>query len=85
MENLLETQLGYSSLKKIGSGGGCINQGIAYETDQGKIYVKYNSNSDVSFSNTKILMLHTNLFVVCIICLFFEWKEGREKYWSKKE
>lgn len=46
MENLLKTELGYSDLKKAGSGGGCINEGVVYETDKGKIYVKYNSSPD---------------------------------------
>lgn len=46
MENLLKTELGYTTLKQIGSGGGCINKGVAYETNEGKIYVKYNTNTD---------------------------------------
>lgn len=71
MENLLKTELGYTTLKQIGSGGGCINKGVAYETNEGKIYVKYNTNTDVSYWNTEMLIIYTNLFYV----YYFEWKE----------
>ncbi|XP_071116013.1 ketosamine-3-kinase-like [Haliotis cracherodii] len=46
MEDMLKKELATSVLKNTGrGGGGCVNQGVAYETDQGLVFVKMNSNS----------------------------------------
>ncbi|CAH1405426.1 unnamed protein product [Nezara viridula] len=44
LENLIKAALNTSTLKRTGqSGGGCINQGEAYITDTGTVFVKSNS------------------------------------------
>lgn len=50
MEEALKTALGTKTLKITGhSGGGCINQGEAYITDTGTVFVKRNKKSKVRF------------------------------------
>ncbi|XP_059149641.1 ketosamine-3-kinase-like [Physella acuta] len=44
LEDLLKRELGVTSLQRTGEGGGgCISQGTAYETENGKIFVKFNN------------------------------------------
>lgn len=51
MESVLKETLGTATLKRTGqSGGGCINQGEAYITDNGTVFVKSNKKSKVSYS-----------------------------------
>lgn len=46
MESVLKETLGTTTLKRTGqSGGGCINQGEAYITDNGTVFVKSNKKS----------------------------------------
>ncbi|XP_064620566.1 ketosamine-3-kinase-like isoform X2 [Lineus longissimus] len=46
MESLLKKELGTTKLKQFGGcGGGCISRGNGYDTDQGKIFAKFNSES----------------------------------------
>ncbi|XP_043924059.1 ketosamine-3-kinase-like [Protopterus annectens] len=46
MESLLKKELNTSILKSSGcGGGGCISQGTAYDTDNGRIFVKFNHKS----------------------------------------
>jgi protein-ribulosamine 3-kinase len=48
METMLKSALNTSMLKRTGqSGGGCINQGEAYITDSGTVFVKSNSKPKV--------------------------------------
>ena len=48
MEAILRSELQTSSLHRFGScGGGCINDGSSYETDHGKVFVKYNTKREV--------------------------------------
>ncbi len=48
MEKLIQKELGYSTMKTFGSGGGgCISNGQSYKTEQGKIFVKMNSKPKV--------------------------------------
>ncbi|XP_064531778.1 fructosamine-3-kinase [Pseudopipra pipra] len=43
MEKILKAELNTNILKAVGSsGGGCISQGQAYETDSGRVFVKIN-------------------------------------------
>ncbi|XP_035690671.1 ketosamine-3-kinase-like [Branchiostoma floridae] len=44
MEDLLKRELNTTKLRPIGGGGGCINHGEGYETDQGKFFVKMNGD-----------------------------------------
>lgn len=49
MENALKTALNTKTLTRTGhSGGGCINQGEAYITDHGTVFVKSNKKSKVT-------------------------------------
>lgn len=49
MENHLKAELGLKTVESFGSGGsGCINTGQAYDTENGKIFVKINKKSEVS-------------------------------------
>lgn len=49
MEALLKETLNTSTLKRTGQGGGgCINQGEAFITDSGTVFVKSNGKSKVS-------------------------------------
>eukprot|EP00106_Octopus_bimaculoides_P009919 XP_014777361.1 PREDICTED: fructosamine-3-kinase-like [Octopus bimaculoides] len=46
MEEVIKTELGCTMVKKVGSsGGGSICGGNSYETDKGKIYVKFSNDS----------------------------------------
>lgn len=48
MEEFLKRELSTSRLRRLGrSGGGCISDGQSYETDSGKVFVKYNTDSKV--------------------------------------
>lgn len=48
MENIIKEALGTVTLKPSGKGGGgCINDGEAYFTDTGTVFVKRNSKSQV--------------------------------------
>lgn len=50
MESVLKETLGTTTLKRTGqSGGGCINQGEAYITDNGTVFVKSNKKSKVMY------------------------------------
>ncbi|KAK7939150.1 hypothetical protein WMY93_002476 [Mugilogobius chulae] len=47
MESKLKQELGTSILKPTGhSGGGCISEGQSYDTDSGRIFVKFNHKSE---------------------------------------
>ncbi|CAG0908397.1 unnamed protein product, partial [Darwinula stevensoni] len=47
MEKILKEELGTKTLKPTGQGGGgCINEGEAYHTDQGLVFVKRNAKSE---------------------------------------
>ncbi|XP_022085813.1 ketosamine-3-kinase-like isoform X2 [Acanthaster planci] len=47
MEALLKHELGLSFVKATGQGGGgCINEGLGYDTDKGKIYAKINTKKE---------------------------------------
>ncbi|CAB3371022.1 Hypothetical predicted protein [Cloeon dipterum] len=48
MEEKIKFQLGFTEFRRArgGGGGGCINEGDAYETDRGKVFVKRNSKKD---------------------------------------
>ncbi|XP_038079096.1 ketosamine-3-kinase-like [Patiria miniata] len=47
MEALLKRELGLSFVKATGQGGGgCINEGLGYSTDKGKIYAKINKKKE---------------------------------------
>lgn len=63
MEEALKTALGTKTLNRTGhSGGGCINQGEAYITDNGMVFVKRNKKSKVSnFLDTSYSI---NLFIL---------------------
>lgn len=66
MESVLKAALKTSTLTRTGqSGGGCINQGEAYITDTGTVFVKSNKKSKVG--------MDTNIygkFVVLLSLLF---------------
>lgn len=48
MEAQLKRELGTTILKATGhSGGGCINEGHSYDTDNGRVFVKINHKSEV--------------------------------------
>ena len=48
LEELVKQELGTVTLKNLGfSGGGCINECQSYNTDHGKIFVKFNAKSEV--------------------------------------
>lgn len=47
VEDLIKLEIGVSKLKSTGKGGGgCINQGSAYETENGTVFVKFNNGED---------------------------------------
>ncbi|XP_072530665.1 ketosamine-3-kinase [Salminus brasiliensis] len=47
MEALLKRELGTSTLKATGhSGGGCISDGLSYDTDTGRVFAKINRKSE---------------------------------------
>lgn len=47
MDSILKKELNTSTLKASGrGGGGCISQGTAYDTDTGRIFVKFNHNRE---------------------------------------
>ena len=47
-EELIKQELGVSKLRSTGKGGrGCINQGSAYETENGTVFVKFNNGAEV--------------------------------------
>ena len=49
MEALLRRELSLTVLKPLGrASGGCISDGVSYETDSGRIFVKYNVDPKVS-------------------------------------
>nr|CAD7579828.1 unnamed protein product [Timema californicum] len=63
MEDLIKKTLGTATLKKTGvGGGGCINEGEAYFTDTGTIFVKRNAKKkakllfDGEFASLKALL-----------------------------
>ncbi|RUS75592.1 hypothetical protein EGW08_016656, partial [Elysia chlorotica] len=46
-EELIKQELGVSKLRSTGQGGGgCINQGSAYETENGTVFVKFNNGAE---------------------------------------
>ncbi|KAK3774016.1 hypothetical protein RRG08_030098 [Elysia crispata] len=46
-EELIKQELGVSKLRSTGKGGrGCINQGSAYETENGTVFVKFNNGAE---------------------------------------
>ncbi|CAG5116400.1 unnamed protein product [Candidula unifasciata] len=46
-EDLLKRELGTKTLRNLGkAGGGCINKGSSYETDDGIIFVKFNAKPE---------------------------------------
>ena len=48
MEKLLKAELSVSTLRSLGRpAGGCISNGESYETDSGRIFVKYNGDDKV--------------------------------------
>ena len=56
MEALLKRELGTSTLKVSGhSGGGCISDGLSYDTDSGRVFVKINHKSQVLTETQSLL------------------------------
>lgn len=48
VEELLKRELGTKILRSTGKGGsGCINEGSAYETDDGIVFIKLNGKPEV--------------------------------------
>ncbi|GFS20486.1 ketosamine-3-kinase [Elysia marginata] len=46
-EELIKQELGISKLRRTGKGGGgCINEGSAYDTENGTIFVKFNNGAE---------------------------------------
>lgn len=57
MEAKLKSALGYSVVKATGiTSSGCISEGLVFETDKGKIFVKKNCESQV-------MLLQRHLFL----------------------
>ena len=49
MEAKLKRELGTVMLKPTGhTGGGCISDGLSYDTDTGRVFVKINRKGEVS-------------------------------------
>ncbi|GAB1599617.1 hypothetical protein Ahia01_000239000 [Argonauta hians] len=47
MEEKVRFEMGFQYLKACGpGGGGCVNHGQSYDTDRGKVFVKYNNDSE---------------------------------------
>lgn len=50
MEEVIKRELGYSTVKALGSsGGGCISEGQSYSTDSGTVFAKINNKSQARF------------------------------------
>ena len=47
MEEFLKKELSTSNLGYLGKSGGCISDGKSYETDSGRVFVKYNTDDKV--------------------------------------
>lgn len=47
MEEFLRRELGTTKLHRIGAASGFISSGNSYETDSGKVFVKFNGDSEV--------------------------------------
>ena len=48
MEEFLKRELATSKLRCLGrSSGGCISDGQSYETESGRVFVKYNTDAKV--------------------------------------
>lgn len=48
----IKSTVGVQELEKTGQGGGgCINQGEVYNTEKGKLFLKYNEKEGVSYIN----------------------------------
>ena len=63
MEALLRRELVTSRVIALGrSGGGCISEGQSYETDNGRVFVKHNSDQKV----------RTNLSIFLLVILGYE-------------
>ena len=57
MEAQLKRELGTGMLKPAGrSAGGCISEGQSYDTDTGRVFVKINHKSEVSYSIVVFLL-----------------------------
>ena len=53
MEALLRRELSLTVLKPLGrASGGCISDGVSYETDSGRIFVKHNVDQKVGGRGT---------------------------------
>jgi len=51
MEEFLKRELATSKLRSLGgSSGGCISNGESYETDSGRVFVKYNTDPKVKIN-----------------------------------
>ena len=59
MEEVLKRELSTVQLVALGrSGGGCISDGQSYQTDSGKVFVKYNTDSKVSWKGGVVNCIH---------------------------
>lgn len=47
MEEFLRKELGTTKLHHVGASSGIISSGSSYETDSGKVFVKFNSDNEV--------------------------------------
>lgn len=55
MESKLKAALGYSFVKaKRTASGGCISEGLVFDTDRGLIFVKKNNDAKVNISVTAL-------------------------------
>lgn len=57
MEGKLKAALGYSFVKaKRTASGGCISEGLIFDTDKGLIFVKKNNDAKVNISVTVVTL-----------------------------
>ena len=75
MEAVLKSELGCSTVKPFGSGGGgCINSGSGYIIDGEKVFIKYNSKHGSRYL-CDVLKIERNCFFFSVnrrkLCISF--------------
>ena len=65
MEEIIKSSLGTGTLKCIGrAGGGCISNAMSYQTDSGKVFVKYNTKPEVKLVQSSTVATSANSMVI---------------------
>ena len=87
LEDYIKDELGTHKWKSIGyAAGGCINEGQSFDTDQGKIFIKFNTKAEVRKPKLRCQLANpcSSIYCICLQVLhtLFEFSFFKN-FWTK--